>query len=430
MVHNTVPVLVVGAGPAGLAAALELNRLGVEDVLVVDREPEVGGVPRLCHHTGFGLLDLHWLHTGPGYAKYYRRRVEASGIQVRTSTTVTGWAGTRTLALTSPGGLEQVTAQAVLLATGCRERPRAARLVPGGRPHGVFTAGSLQEFVYGQRLPVGRCAVVIGAELASFSALMTLTAAHTRVARMVTELPEHQAAGVYRAFKWYTADLLARVPVTPQARVTRILGHSRVEGVEIAHLALGTVETVACDTVVFTGDWIPENELARSGGAQIDLGTRGPTVDTSLRTSVPGVFAAGNLLRGAEMADVAALEGRYAARQVYDYLQHPLWPETTVPIKVEPPLVWVSPNRVARDRTLPPWRHFLFRISQFCSPARVEIRQGQRVVHQQMFTRLSPNLSAHLDAHWLANVELGQEPLVVCLADSSSCANPRQGPAN
>lgn len=421
MVHDSVPVLVVGAGPAGLAAALELKRMGIEGVLVVDRESEVGGVPRLCHHTGFGLLDLHWLHTGPGYAKHYRRKVGTSGIQVRTSTTVTGWAGTRTLTLTSPSGLEQVTAQAVLLATGCRERPRAARLVPGGRPHGVFTTGSLQEFVYGQRLPVGRRAVVVGAELASFTALMTLTAARTRVVRMVTELPRHQAAGVYRAFKWYTADLLARVPVAPQARVTRILGHSRVEGVEIAHLALGTRETVACDTIVFTGDWIPENELARSGGVQIDLGTKGPTVDASLRTSVPGVFAAGNLLRGAETADVAALEGRYAARQVYDYLQHPLWPETTVPIEVEPPLVWVSPNSVARDRTLPPQRHLLFRINKFCSPARIEIRQGERVVHEQMFAHLSPNLSARLDAHWLANTELGEEPLLACLAHSSSC---------
>jgi hypothetical protein len=175
---------------------------------------------------------------------------------------------------------------------------------------------------------------------------------------------------------------------------------------------------VPCDTVVFTGDWIPENELACSGGAQIDLGTKGPTVDTGLRTSVPGVFAAGNLLRGAEMADVAALEGHYAARQVYDYLQHPVWPETTVPIRVEPPLVWVSPNSVAQDRTLPPRRHLLFRVNKFCSPARIEIRQGGRVVHKQVFARLTPNLSAHLDGHWLANAELGQEPLVVSVTSS------------
>jgi len=307
--------LIVGAGPAGLAAAVELKRLGVARVLVVEREDEPGGIPRLCHHTGFGWRDLHGVFTGPGYARHYVRRAEAAGIEIRTSTTITGWQGPMTANFSSPRGLGQIEARAVLLATGCRERPRAARLVPGSRPQGVFTTGSLQRFVYQQHLPVGRRAVIVGAELVSLSALMTLRRASVSIAAMVTELPRHQIYLPYLPAKWYFADLRARAPLLTGARVSRILGHQRVEGVEVTLAATGQTEMIPCDTVVFTGDWIPEHELARLGGLAIDPGTRGPQVDPGFRTSARGVFAAGNLLRGAETADVSALEGRQAARR-------------------------------------------------------------------------------------------------------------------
>jgi len=397
-------VLIVGAGPAGLAAALELRRLGVAGVRVVEREPAAGGIPRLCHHTGFGLRDLHRIYAGPAYARRYAGLAEAAGLVVDTSTTVTGWEGPLSLSLTSPGGIEHVQARAILLATGCRERPRAARLVPGSRPQGVFTTGSLQQFVYGYGQPVGRRAVIVGAELVSLSALLTLAEARASVAMLVTELPRHQIAWPFLPFKWLAADLLRRVPIVAGARVSRIVGQRRVEAVEITHVDSGRVETVACDTVVFTGDWIPEHELARRGGLLTDPATRGPLVDTCLRTSARGVFAAGNLLRGAETADIAALEGRRVAQHIQRFLERDDWRQAILPIHSQSPIAWVSPSAIAAGER-PPLGSFLFRVSEFCRDSELRVRQGERVIYRRHFRRLQPNQSARLRSDWLPAID-------------------------
>jgi NADPH-dependent 2,4-dienoyl-CoA reductase/sulfur reductase-like enzyme len=160
---NDPAVLVVGAGPAGLAAAHELAVAGVVPVVVVDREATAGGVPRHCVHTGFGLQDLHRSMTGPAYARHLAARAIGAGAVLRLSTTVAGVTPDGTATLVGPSGIEEVRPGVILLATGARERPRSARLVPGDRPAGVFTTGQLQQWVLAD-LPVGRRAVVVGAE--------------------------------------------------------------------------------------------------------------------------------------------------------------------------------------------------------------------------------------------------------------------------
>ncbi len=412
MATNT-DILVVGGGPAGLAAAIALKRLGHASVLVVDREPEAGGVPRMCDHTGFGIKDLQRVYSGPQYARHYRQQAERAGVEIRTSTTITQWAGPTRLTYTSPDGLGEIEAQAVVLATGCRERPRAARLVPGQRPPGVFTTGSLQRFVYEQHLPVGRRAVIIGAEIVSLSAVMTLAHAGVTMARMVTEHDHHQVYLPYLPMKWYLMDILRRVPISTRTRLSRILGHQRVEGVELTHADSGATEIVECDSVVFTGDWIPEHELARLGQLTLDAGTRGPQADAAYRTSARGVFAAGNLLRGSETAEVSAIEGGQVAKQVAAYLRAPAWPASRVPLEVAPPIDWVYPNSVSSVSDRLPFGHFTFRPLGFAHNVRLSVYQGDTCLHQQSYGLLRPNVSQALDAGWVAKVDMGGPALNV-----------------
>ena len=387
-------MIVVGAGPAGLACALELRRRGI-DVRVLDRERQAGGIPRHCEHQGFGLRDLHRLHSGPAYARRYLELARAVGTEVLEESMVTGWTEGRALEVTSPSGRETLRADAIVLATGCRERPRAARLVPGSRPEGVLTTGLLQQLVQ-RGLPVGKRALIVGAEHVSFSAVLTLRHAGAEIVAMTTELERHQS--------FLAAPTLARVPLRTRTAVTGIHGNERVQEVELTDLESRVTSRVACDTVVFTGDWIPDHELAAALGLELDPGTRGPRVDTGLRTARGGIFAAGNLLHGAEPADIAALSGRHAAASVGAWLEDGSWPKRLAPLGCEEPLRWVAPNAVA-DTSPPSRGRFLLRSSAFLSQPRLAIRQDGRLLWSGRARRLVPGRSTLLPAGWLAQVD-------------------------
>ncbi len=407
-------VLIIGSGPAGLSAALQLHKAGVTNLKVVEREDEAGGIPRFCNHRGFGLRDLRRLYSGPGYARAYRQRALDAGITIETATTITNWTEPRTVTATSPAGIKEITATAILLATGCRERPAAARLIPGQRPLGVFTTGSLQRFVYEHGQAVGKRAVVVGGELVSLSALLTLHHAGTKVERMITALPHHQIYLPYLPALWYASQRL-KVQVTPQATVSRILGRRHLEGVEVSYGDGRPPELIDCDTVVFTGNWIPEGDLARLGGLAINPATRGPQVDTALRTSTPGIFAAGNLLRGAETADHAALEGRWVGRNIAGFLADPQWPAAGLTLQVESPIAWVAPNQINSAADNPPLGKFLFQVDRFCRNVEVRLYQGARLLHRQPFRHLMPNRSFRLTTDWLQHVDQQGEALRLML---------------
>jgi NAD(P)H-nitrite reductase large subunit len=253
---------------------------------------------------------------------------------------VTDWAGGTSLMVTSPQGRYRLDAEAVVLATGARERPRSARLVPGDRPNGVLTTGQLQNLVHVHERTIEGPAVVVGAELVSWSAVLTLRHAGVRQVSMVTLYPRPE---IQRPLAVAGRSLL-RVRLSTSTRVARIIGRDRVEAVELVDVVTGRRWSESCRTVVFTGDWVPDHELATMAGLDGDPGHRGPSVDTGLRTSAPGVFAAGNLVHPVDTADVAALDGRHAAAMVARHLSGRDHPGAALPLLVEPPLRWVSPG--------------------------------------------------------------------------------------
>jgi NADPH-dependent 2,4-dienoyl-CoA reductase/sulfur reductase-like enzyme len=410
----TPDVAIIGGGPAGLSAARELaGRHGVR-VMVLDREREAGGIPRHAEHPGFGIRDLHRVLTGPRYAGALIEAAQAAGAELRTEAMVTGWTADGGLWVTTPQGRLRVQPRAVVLATGARERARAARLVPGDRPPGVLTTGQLQNIVRIQNRPVGTRAVIVGAEPVSWSAVLTLRASGCRTVLMTTEQPRIEA---YAALA-VTGRLGLRVPVARGTRVVRVIGRDRVEAVEIEQLGTGRRARVECDVVIFTGSWIPDHELARAGGLDLDAGHLGPLVDSALRTSRAGVFAAGNVLHPVDTADVAALDGVHVARHVHAFLTRPAAQAEAdaVRLAVDDPFSWVFPGLVRPGGGPPPQGRLLLRGREYRRFPRVVLTQDGAVRARRTIPwPLSPGRVFRVPAAVLAGLDPHGGPATLSL---------------
>jgi hypothetical protein len=273
-----------------------------------------------------------------------------------------------------------------------------------------MTTSTLQQLVHLHHRTVGTRAVVAGAEHVSFSAVATLAEGGASTVAMVTEAPRHQSFAAFRA----GAALRYRAPLHTRTRIAAIHGRERVEAVDLEDLDTRATRRVACDTVVFTADWIPEHELAVLGGVALDPGTRGPRVDTALRTTRPGVFAAGNLDHGAEAADVAALSGRHAGAAAAAYLAGVVpWPAAPVPVTVAPPLQWIAPNAIAPGAGPPPRGRFALRSHPFLTTPLLAIAQDGRPLWRGRLRALQPGRSAALPAGWIAAVDPAGGPVTV-----------------
>lgn len=408
----SVDVAIIGAGPSGLTAAAELAGSGLK-VVVLERESDAGGIPRHSDHLGYGIRDLRTVITGPQYARRLVAHAIEAGAEIRTETTVTDWAGDHAVHLTSPRGRETLGARAVVLATGARERPRPARLIAGDRPAGVYTTGHLQNVVTIQGGTVGRRAVVVGAELVSYSAVLTLRHAGCRTALMTTVHPRPESYGAFTA----AGRIGLGLKVATRTRVTRIVGSATVRAVEIENIDTGARRIVDCDTVILTGDWVPDHELARAAGLTLDEGSRGPLVDTALRTSRAGVFAIGNLVHPVDTADGAALDGRHVAAQVHAFLDGRAPSSVAMRLLAEAPLRWISPGLMrpddiapARDRLLA-WTDSLVRF-----PTVVARQGGVEVGRRRLGWPASPGRIVRIPAGVVAGARPGGEPVIVSLA--------------
>lgn len=321
-------VVVIGGGPAGMAAALAAHKAGAR-VAIVEREQHLGGILRQCIHPGFGLSHFKQEPTGPEYAQRFIDQVHATDIALFLDSMVIGIdssegaeaATVHTVTLMSPAGMLQLTGRAVVLAMGCRERTRSEIKIPGSRPAGVFTAGLAQRYINIENLKPGSRAVILGSGDIGLIMARRCTLEGISVEGVYELMP--YANGLRRNVKNCLDDF--GIPLHLSTTVTRVIGHDRVEAVEVSqvdeHLASipGTERIVPCDTLLLSVGLIPENELSVAAGVELDPRTRGAVVDQSLQTGVPGIFACGNVLHVHDLADNVTTESERAGAAAAAY---------------------------------------------------------------------------------------------------------------
>lgn len=328
-------VVVIGGGPAGMAAALAAHKTGAH-VAIVEREQHLGGILRQCIHPGFGLSHFKQELTGPEYAQRFIDHVRATDIALFLGSMVlgidsaegdpgtgktAGATAVHTVTLMSPAGMLQLTGRAVVLAMGCRERTRSEIKIPGSRPAGVFTAGLAQRYINIENLKPGSRAVILGSGDIGLIMARRCTLEGVSVEGVYELMP--YANGLRRNVKNCLDDF--GIPLHLSTTVTRVIGHDRVEAVEVSQVderlapIPGTERIVPCDTLLLSVGLIPENELSVAAGVELDPRTRGAVVDQSLQTGVPGIFACGNVLHVHDLADNVTCESERAGAAAAAY---------------------------------------------------------------------------------------------------------------
>lgn len=304
-------VAIIGAGPAGIGAALALKKAGVNDIIILDRETTGGGVPRHCGHRPFGLREYRKIMTGPQYAQRNIREVHKAGIPLSLRTSVTALGPDGTLDYVCPQGRGKLSAKRILLATGTRETPRSARFISGDRAPGIYTTGALQSMVYLKQMVPFYRPLVIGTEIVSFSALWTCKKAGIHPVAMIDERSRPAVAWpVFYASHYFGVPLL-----TGCTNIT-IYGKDRIEGVRIVERH-GQQRNFSCDGVLVTGCFTPESILARLGGLTLENRSGRPLTDRYGRCSNPIYFAAGNLVhQPVKVAGKCWQNGKTAAKRI------------------------------------------------------------------------------------------------------------------
>lgn len=381
MMRN-VDVAVVGGGPAGLAAALAAHKAGARSVLVLERDAFPGGILQQCIHNGFGLHYFGQELTGPEYAQRFIDEVEKiDSIEVMLNTMVLSVdADKRLTAVSSENGMVRVQAKAVVLAMGCRERTRGALNIPGTRPAGVYTAGCAQRLVNMEGMMPGRRVVILGSGDIGLIMARRIVWEGAKV-EMVCEIMPY-SSGLNRNIVQCLED--NDIPLHFNTTVVDIHGKERVEGVTIAEVdpatrapKMETARFVPCDTLLLSVGLIPENELTKGTGAQMDRVTSGAQVDAERQTTVPGIFACGNVLHVHDLVDNVSEEAAIAGENAAKFALGTLQKAETVRVLPEGGARYVVPQRLVKGEGK---AALYFRVSAAFQPARLTVTSGGKEI--------------------------------------------------
>ena len=315
-------VVVIGGGPAGLAAALSAFKNGSEKVLILEREDKLGGILNQCIHNGFGLTRFKESLSGPEYAKRFIDQVKGKNIDVMLKTTVIDLNEKRVVTAINPEeGLFKVKGKAIVLAMGCRERSRGALNVPGSRPAGVYSAGTAQKYINIKGYMPGKSVVILGSGDIGLIMARRMTLEGAKVHAVAEIMP--YSSGLKRNIAQCLEDF--DIPLYLSHTITEIKGKDRVEGVVISQVdenkkpIAGTEKAFECDTVLFSVGLIPENELSKGAGVELSPLTKGAVVYQDRQTSIPGVFACGNVLQVHDLVDFVSEEAESAGKYASEY---------------------------------------------------------------------------------------------------------------
>lgn len=383
----------IGGGPAGLGAAVEAKKLGIDDVLILERDRELGGILNQCIHNGFGLQEFEEELTGPEYADRFIKQVKEMGIEYKLDTMVLDITPERKVtAVNSHDGLIEIEAGAVILAMGCRERPRGAINIPGTRPAGIFTAGTAQRFANMEGYLPGKEVVILGSGDIGLIMARRFTLEGAKVKAVCEIMP--YSSGLKRNIAQCLDDF--GIPLLLKHTVVKIHGKERIEGVTIAEVddnkkpIPGTEEYIPCDTLLLSVGLIPENELSKKAGVILDRNTSGAYVWDDRETTTPGIFACGNVLQVHDLVDNVTDESRIAAQGAVRFIREGEKPEPT-PIEVNPGdgVRYVVPQRVKKSRVEGAFKLFL-RVTDVYENAKLVVDSDKGRLFAINKRRLSP----------------------------------------
>jgi sarcosine oxidase alpha subunit len=385
-------LVVIGGGPGGLAAAIEARNNGVENILVIERDKELGGILQQCIHNGFGLHEFKEELTGPEYAERFIKKLKEKNIEYKLDTMVLEVTPEKIVhAINTVDGYMMIEAKAIVLAMGCRERTRGAISIPGERPAGVFTAGTAQRFINMEGYMVGKKVLILGSGDIGLIMARRMTLEGAEVQAVVELMPF--SGGLARNIAQCLNDY--NIPLYLSHTVVDIKGKERVEGVTIAKVdenrrpIPGTEIEYECDTLLLSVGLIPENDISRKTGIVIDRRTSGPVVNEMMETSIPGIFACGNVVHVHDLVDFVSAEARKAGKAAAKFVKDEVQNGEYIELKNGVGVTYTVPQKY-RVENIENFLEISMRVNNIYKNMRLQVKDGDTVLVNMKKAHLAP----------------------------------------